>query len=82
MNSVSQWAAGLCVAAVGCTALQMLAPKGGLGKLFRLIIAAFFLCCMASPLLSLKDIRGLSIGSTGNLRRRSPPHWSRRRGRR
>ena len=61
MNSITQWAAGLCVAAVGCTALQMLAPKGGLGKLFRLLIAAFFLCCMVSPLLSLKDIRALSV---------------------
>lgn len=56
MDSVTSWAAALCAAAVGCTALQMLAPKGGLGRLFKLITAAFFICCLATPLLSMKSI--------------------------
>ncbi|HIW73476.1 MAG TPA: stage III sporulation protein AF [Firmicutes bacterium] len=61
MNAVTGWAAALCTAAVGCTALHMLAPKGGLGKLLRLLTAAFFLCCMVSPLLELKNITPLSL---------------------
>ena len=61
MNAVTGWAAALCTAAIGCTALHMLAPKGGLGKLFKLLTAAFFLCCMVSPLLELKNISALSL---------------------
>lgn len=56
MDTVTKWAAALCVAAIGCTVMQMLAPKGGLGKIFKLITAAFFLCCLISPLLSMKSI--------------------------
>ena len=63
MNEVVKWAAALCTAAVGCTALQMLAPKGGLGKLFKLITAAFFLLCLVSPLLSMKNLTSLSLDS-------------------
>lgn len=63
MNEVAKWAAALCTAAVGCTALQMLAPKGGLGKLFKLITAAFFLLCLVSPLLSMKNLTSLSLDS-------------------
>lgn len=62
MDPVVKWAAALCVAAVGCTALQILAPKGGMGRIFRLITAAFFLCCMASPLLSANSLINLDIG--------------------
>lgn len=61
MNAVTGWAAALCTAAIGCTALHMLAPKGGLGRLFKLLTAAFFLCCMVSPLLQLKNISSLSL---------------------
>ncbi len=52
MGSVQAWAAGLCVAALGCTLLQMLAPQAAGGKLFRLIVAAFFVCAVIAPLLS------------------------------
>ena len=61
MGDVIKWAAALCVAAAGCTALQILAPKKGMGRIFRLITAAFFLCCMASPLLSMKSILPIDI---------------------
>ena len=61
MDEVTKWAAALCVAAVGCAAMQMLAPKGGLGRLFKLITVAFFLCCMVSPLLSMKSILPLQM---------------------
>ncbi|MDD2361917.1 MAG: hypothetical protein PHH84_03015 [Oscillospiraceae bacterium] len=56
MDSITRWAGALCFAAVGCTAFQILAPKKGMGKIFRLLTAAFFLCCLASPLLSVKSI--------------------------
>ena len=63
LDGVTGWAAALCTAAIGCTALHMLAPKGGLGKLLRLLTAAFFLCCMVSPLLELKNLLPLSLDS-------------------
>jgi hypothetical protein len=61
MDGVTKWAAALCFAAIGCTALQMLAPKKGMGNIFRMITAAFFLCCMAAPLLSMKSILPINI---------------------
>lgn len=56
MGDIRQWAIALCTAAIGCTILKTLAPKGGTGRLFHMMIAAFFLCCMASPLLSLRSL--------------------------
>lgn len=50
----------LCVAAIGC-ALCELAPKDGLGKIFKLMLGAFFLCCMAMPLLELGSITSLHV---------------------
>ncbi|MDD4546817.1 MAG: hypothetical protein PHR24_05925 [Oscillospiraceae bacterium] len=61
MDGITKWAAALCFAAVGCTAFQILAPKKGLGNIFRLITAAFFLCCLASPLLSVKSIEDINF---------------------
>ncbi len=63
MEAVRGWAIGLCAAAVGCTVLQMLAPKGGLGKLFHLLTAAFFLCCLLFPVLTFKNLPELDISS-------------------
>lgn len=63
MDDITKWAAALCVAAIGCTALQMLAPKKGLGSIFKMITAAFFLCCLAVPLLSMNSILSLNIDS-------------------
>ena len=51
MDAVKAWAAGLCAVSMGCVLLKMLAPKGGMGKLIHLIIAAFFVCCFAAPLM-------------------------------
>ncbi|HHV51284.1 MAG TPA: hypothetical protein GXX54_06210 [Clostridiales bacterium] len=61
MSGITQWAAALCVAAIGCTALQILAPKKGMGNIFKLIIAAFFLCVMISPLLAGRSILNLDF---------------------
>ena len=62
MDAVVKWASALCVAAVGCTILQILAPKKGMGRIYRLITAAFFLCCMASPLFSVNSLLNFDIG--------------------
>lgn len=63
MDAVKGWAAALCAVAIGCTVLQMLAPKGGMGKIFRMITAAFFLCCLVSPLMNLKSLTKLNLDS-------------------
>ena len=63
MDGIKGWAAALCVAAIGCALMQMLAPKDGLGKIFKLMLAAFFLCCMAMPLLELGSITSLHVDS-------------------
>ena len=43
MDGIKGWAAALCVAAIGCALMQMLAPKDGLGKIFKLMLGAFFM---------------------------------------
>lgn len=61
MDGIRAWAAALCVVAVGCALLQMFAPKGGLGRIYKLLIAAFFLCCMIAPLLGLRSLKDLNL---------------------
>lgn len=61
MDGVKAWAIALCAAAVGCSLLHMLAPKGGVGRIFKLIIAAFFLCCLIAPLMHLQSLTKLNI---------------------
>ncbi len=63
MDGIQGWAAALCVAAIGCALMQMLAPKDGLGRIFKLMLGAFFLCCMVMPLLQMGSITGLDVGS-------------------
>lgn len=53
MEAVRAWGVSLCCAAVACTALQLLAPKGSLGKLLEMIGAMALLCCALSPLVTL-----------------------------
>lgn len=61
MDAVKGWAVALCAAAVGCSLLQLLAPKNGMGKIFRMILAAFFLCSLLAPLMSLKNLQALEL---------------------
>lgn len=48
MTGFLGWAGAVCMAAAGCTLLHMLVGKKGIGKVFRLITAAFFLCAVLS----------------------------------
>lgn len=50
MESLKTWAFTVCVAALVCTAIQMLVPKKGTGRVFRMVMTAAFLLCMIYPL--------------------------------
>lgn len=63
MESVRTWGVSICCAAVGCAILQMLAPRGGLGKLLELIGALVFLGCALSPLATLPSLDWQSVPS-------------------
>ncbi len=49
MNGLA-WAGGVCMAAAGCTLLHLFVGKTGVGKVFRLLTAAFFICAVLVPL--------------------------------
>lgn len=61
MNEVRTWCAMACSAALGCSAVRLLAPKEGIGKVFRLITVSFFLCCLLSPLLKFRFATELAV---------------------
>lgn len=61
MNEIRAWSAAVCMAALGCSAIRLLAPKAGSGKLFSLITASFFLCALALPLLNITALPELEI---------------------
>lgn len=50
MENVTSWALSVCGAALGCSAVLMLAPQGGLGKLLRLLVTAVLVLNIASPI--------------------------------
>ncbi len=61
MNEIRAWGAAVCVAALGCSAIRLLAPKAGSGKLFSLITASFFLCALVLPLMKLTSLPDLNL---------------------
>ncbi len=61
MNEIRAWSAAVCMAALGCSAIRLLAPKAGNGKLFSLLIATFFLCSLALPLLNITALPDLEV---------------------
>ena len=63
MNSVREWAIGLCAVAVVGAAVQGLIPKKGSGPTFRVLLTAFFLCAFTSPLLSWQGIPKLDLSA-------------------
>lgn len=50
METITSWALSVCGAAIGCSVVLMLAPKGGLGNLLRLAVSAVLLICIVRPL--------------------------------
>lgn len=72
MDGIRAWSAALCLVALGCSAVRLLAPKNGTGKLLQLIITTLFICCLLMPLLKARsfealDIRGLPDEVTAEL---------------
>lgn len=61
MNEIRIWSAAVCMASLGCSAIRLLAPKAGNGKLFSLITASFFLCALALPLMRIASVPELEI---------------------
>lgn len=64
MDGLQAWCSAVCLSALGCAALRLLAPKNSIGKVFSLLLCTFFLCCMVSPLLAVRgrwklDVDGL-----------------------
>lgn len=59
MTTWMAWAGTVCMAAAGCAALQIPVGESGMGKPFRLVTAAFFLCAILLPLSSLRGIPSL-----------------------
>ena len=49
MQSIQSWATGLCAAALVCAVLRLIAPDAGSGKVFRLLLGAFFLSACLAP---------------------------------
>lgn len=61
MEGIRSWSMVLCLAALGCTAVQLLAPKGSVGRVFRLVVHTFFLLCMLMPLTRIDSLGSLSV---------------------
>ncbi len=52
MSALRMWSVAVCMAALGCSAMRLLAPKA-CGKVFGLVVSSFFLCALVLPLLHL-----------------------------
>ena len=50
MEILRGWAFGVCCAAVAAGLIQLLLPQSSLGRVERVVTAAFFLCSLALPL--------------------------------
>jgi hypothetical protein len=54
MDAVRQWGMTCCFAALAAGIANMLIPHGSLEKVMRFTVSLFFLCCVLSPLISMK----------------------------
>ena len=50
MTTLQNWAAAMCSAGIGCALLHMLCPAGKMRRVFSVLTAVFFLCCLLVPL--------------------------------
>ncbi len=49
MESIRQWAFGICSAAIACGLAQLILPKSSLQRIFQITSSVFFLSCLLSP---------------------------------
>ena len=50
MDGIREWGYSLCAAAIACGMMQVLIPNAGAGRVMRMTVSVFFLCCLFSPL--------------------------------
>ena len=67
MSEFQDWAAAMCGVGIGCTLLSTLCPVGRMRRVFSVLTAVFFLCCLLVPLKTLvgtaSDLFALPEGS-------------------
>lgn len=73
MSGIKQWAFSVCAAMIACGIAQMILPRGGMEKIFRVTVSVFFLCCLLSPVvIRSPDLRlELSEYSQADIQRRA-----------
>lgn len=49
MNVIRDWATAMCGIGIGCAVLSMLCPVGRMRRVFGVLTAVLFLCCVLSP---------------------------------
>lgn len=52
MELLSQWAFGVCCAAVAGGITQLVLPNSPMQKIYRVVVGAFFVCCTLVPLMT------------------------------
>ena len=67
MESIRQWAFGICAAAIACGLAQLILPKSNMQRLFNITSSVFFLSCLLS-LLALAPI-SLDLESAEEMQR-------------
>lgn len=50
METITQWAILICLAAVACVLLELFSPKGVMEKNMRFVLGLFMLCAVVFPL--------------------------------
>ncbi|BCI60510.1 stage III sporulation protein AF [Solibaculum mannosilyticum] len=61
MDWIRGWATAICMGALAAALAQMLAPSGALQKIFKVAVAAFFLCCFLSPFFNSDSLPEFSL---------------------
>lgn len=61
MDGLRAWGAAVCMAALGCSAVRLLAPNSGTGKLLRLLVTTVFIVCLLTPLSGLRSLTSLDL---------------------
>ncbi len=49
MDTIREWAASICITLVATSIFSMLIPHGGMEKVMKFAISAFFISCLLSP---------------------------------
>ncbi|MEM1483831.1 stage III sporulation protein AF [Oscillospiraceae bacterium PP1C4] len=50
MDTIRQWAFGICAAAIACALAQLILPKSSMQRIFNITSSVFFLGCLLSPI--------------------------------